>query len=393
MKAPFDPSPPLGVYLHFPYCLKKCPYCDFNSHALAPEQTRYTEAVLAELRRRADLRLGAAVSVYFGGGTPSLWAPREVGRVLEAIRTEQGLLPDAEVTLEVNPQTGDEAKLAAYREAGVTRFSIGVQSFDDAELRFLGRVHDAQTARQTLAWAKATGAKLSLDLIYALPGQSWDALWRSLDEAIQIAPEHVSAYTLSLAEGTPFFERHRRGRLKLLAEDLQASHMERLVAALASAGYARYEVSSFAKPGCRSVHNQLYWTGGAYLGLGAGAHSYRPWPNGASERQENLRAPEAYMTRGPRELSFHESLDRETTLSDRVMVGFRSSEGISIVALEALYGPLEPLWATLWTLVQQGLLEHRDGRFWPSAQGFMFGDLIAEKAWLAVQDRKRPESA
>lgn len=379
---------PIGAYVHFPFCLKKCPYCDFNSHATPHDDHAYAEAVLAEAEARAWGHPGPAVSLYFGGGTPSRWAPEAVGRVIEELRAQLSLEPDAEITLELNPKTVDRARLAAFVQAGVNRLSVGVQSFLQDELGFLGRVHDVKDAEAAVEAALSTGARVSLDLIYALPSQPWEKIEASLARAIALRPHHISAYTLTIEPETEFGRRRRLGLLKPQPDEAAAAQIERLSERLAEAGWPRYEVSSYAPPGQESRHNSLYWTGGAYLGLGAGAHSYRPLPDGSSRRWENLRNPEAYL-RGAEArrfpLSFEEQLSRTETLKDRVMVALRTRFGLALCDLEPLYGPQDNLQRTLEALCRQGLVaQGADGRFRPSARGFLFSDAISRSLIDAV---------
>ncbi len=390
---PAPPDPPVtardaAVYVHFPYCARKCPYCDFNSHVVAHDDRAYADAVIAELDARApELRVpeGGLASVFFGGGTPSRWAPAEVGRVIAAIRARLGLRPGCEVTLEANPGSVAAERFAAYVAAGVTRFSIGVQSFIDAELEALGRVHDAAAAARAVEAAVATGARVSLDLMYAFPGQTWDDVARSLDRALELGTEHLSIYTLTVEPDTALGRRARLGLFVPMDDDRQAELIDRVNARLAGAGFGRYEISNHARPGAESRHNALYWVGGAYLGLGAGAHGYLPAPGLASAwRGENVKSPEDYLEgartgRFPRR--FEERLDRRAVIGDRLMVAFRGAWGLDVAALAAeagCVGVLEPLLVpALEALVRQGLLGSAGTRYFPSERGMLFNDAIA----------------
>lgn len=395
--APSLEDPPVGprdagIYVHFPYCAEKCPYCDFNSHVLPHDDRRYADAILAELDHRAEHLEAPAdglASVYFGGGTPSRWAPEEVGRVLAAIRARFGLAPGAEVTLEANPGTLVEGRLEGFRRSGINRFSIGCQSFDDLELRTLGRIHDAEAGRRAVRMARGTGARVSLDLIYGLPGQSAASAFRSVDEALQLEPDHVSAYTLSIEPNTVLARRTRLGLFRPMPDDEQADLIEHVSARLERAGFARYEVSSYARAGRVSIHNTLYWLGGAYLGLGAGAHSYLPHrPPGASGprsaiRRENERSPERYLAAalgGRTEAQFEERLDPRGLVADRLMVVFRTAFGLDPGALVSETGAWlgqDVLSGALLTLERQGLVKQAGRRVAPTARGFLFNDAIA----------------
>ncbi|HTG81218.1 MAG TPA: radical SAM family heme chaperone HemW, partial [Geobacteraceae bacterium] len=267
-----------SLYIHFPFCLKKCLYCDFNS--LAGSRIKagdYIAAAVREMALRAE-KVAAPVSaptLYIGGGTPSLMEPSLVGRLIDTAARLYGLAAGAEITLEANPGTLTAEKLAGYRAAGVNRLSLGVQSFDDAMLGVLGRVHTAREALDSYATARATGfVNIGIDLIHSLPGQTPE-MWRGeLTRAIDLGPEHVSAYGLTVEEGTPFQRLESDGRLSLPDEDAAVTMFRETGAVLGRAGYERYEISNFARPGFRSRHNQVYWRRGNYLGFGAGAHSF-----------------------------------------------------------------------------------------------------------------------
>jgi oxygen-independent coproporphyrinogen-3 oxidase len=293
---------PLGVYIHVPWCRRRCPYCDFDIHVRRTiPHRRYADAVARELARRAPLYAERElVSIYFGGGTPSLWEPDCVAAVVRAIRAALPSRIAPEVTLEANPDDLPRERLDAYREAGANRLSIGVQSFAPSQLVVLGRTHDAAQARRAVADARAAGyARLSLDLMYALPGQDPAALERDLDELCALAPDHVSIYQLTVEERTPFGASARRGSLRLPEPALQADLADAVDARLRAAGYAHYEVSSYARPGARAVHNALYWSGGEWVGLGCAAHSFRRILDGSGggERWSTVKNVDEYLRR------------------------------------------------------------------------------------------------
>jgi putative oxygen-independent coproporphyrinogen III oxidase len=383
-------KPPLSsrsraLYVHFPYCAKKCPYCDFNSHAVEHDDRRYADAVLAELDARAFE--GPLSSIFFGGGTPSRWAPEQVGRVIRRAQEKFGFESNIEITLEANPGTVAEARMFAFVAAGVNRFSIGVQSFDDAELGSLGRIHDASRAETAVRIAKKTGARVSLDLIYALPGQSWNDVRRSLERALSLETHHVSAYTLTIEPDTVLGKKTARGLFVPMIDDLQADLIDRVSDALAKAGYVRYEISNYAQPGQESRHNSLYWIGGAYLGVGAGAHSYLPSSDlSRAMRRETVRRPESYLA-DPLAYEFEEELDRAQVLGDRLMVALRPRWGIDLSELAAeARVPRERLGAidaALDQLALRGLVERVGPRVVPTARGFLMNDAIA-RALLAA---------
>ncbi|TMA31231.1 MAG: radical SAM family heme chaperone HemW, partial [Deltaproteobacteria bacterium] len=287
-----------GVYIHFPYCLSKCPYCDFASRAetVIPQQ-RYTEAVLRELDARAREFAGReAVSIYFGGGTPSLWDPPLFARVLRAVRSLWSVRADAEITLEANPGTTDEDRFAAFREAGANRISIGVQSFAPAQLISLGRKHSPHDAVRAFETARKAGfANVSLDLIHGAEKQTRELAARDAASAVALGPEHISCYALTLvglAEEVPMAKAVQRGELTLPDDESSAEMGEAVRAELERGGYARYEISNYARPGFESVHNTLYWRGGEYAAAGCGACGFR-----RGRRYANDRSPERYMER------------------------------------------------------------------------------------------------
>jgi oxygen-independent coproporphyrinogen-3 oxidase len=337
----------LGIYIHFPYCLSKCPYCDFASRAEAViPQERYTEAVLRELRARApqfaDPRR-EVVSVYFGGGTPSLWDPPQVGRVLAACRELFQVQDGAEVTLEANPGTTDEERFTAFRALGVNRLSIGVQSFADSQLLVLGRKHSGSEAERAFRTARTAGFdNVSLDLIHGGSGHTVEGAARDAASAVALGPEHVSAYALTLtglAEDVPMAKAVRRGEIEVPADDEQAAMGEAVRRELARGGYARYEISNFARKGFEAVHNTLYWRGIEYVAAGCGACGFtRARGEGAfARRYMNDRSPERYLARveetGIGEAS-SEEVDCEQHLRERLFTGLRLAEGLDLAALE-----------------------------------------------------------
>ena len=383
MKPPVGPDH-RGVYVHFPYCRSKCPYCDFNSHAVPHDDRRYANAVLAELRVRGDALDGAISSLYFGGGTPSRWAPSEVARVRSAVDARFGLTQNAELTLEANPGSLTMERFDAYRRVGFNRFSIGVQSFDEGELAILGRDHTAEAAARAVRFARRTGASVSLDLIYGLPGQRWASVRANLDQALELRPDHVSAYTLTIEPDTVLARRTRLGLFRPMPDDAQAELIVRVTEYLERHGYRRYEISSYARPGCEARHNSAYWAGGTYLGLGAGAHSYLPRADGSAIRRENVRSPETYVRAclaGTPRAQFEENLEARRVLADRLMVAMRVAWGLDpadfIQHVGAPRGLEARLMAQLHDLEARGWVVERDGRFRPTAPGFLFNDAIA----------------
>ncbi|MBK1703479.1 hypothetical protein CKO40_02645 [Halochromatium glycolicum] len=301
----FASPPPLALYIHMPWCVRKCPYCDFNSHALrggdrrvraepVPEQV-YVDALLVDLD--AELARAAArrplVSVFIGGGTPSLFSGAAIARLLDGVRARAELADDAEITLEANPGTVDAGHFAGYAEAGVNRLSIGVQSLNDDALTRLGRIHSAADVRRTVMTARAAGIEnLNLDLMFALPAQDLPAARADLEQLIALEPTHLSYYELTLEPNTAFYQRPP----ELPDPDLADAIQQQGLALLEASGFERYEVSAFAKPGRRCRHNLNYWRFGDYLGIGAGAHGKLTDPSSKMvERRAKMRHPDAYL--------------------------------------------------------------------------------------------------
>jgi putative oxygen-independent coproporphyrinogen III oxidase len=297
MNAADDTGIPLSLYVHLPWCVAKCPYCDFNSHAVPrdglPERA-YTAALLADLEFAAEAARGRRlVSVFFGGGTPSLFTAESIARVLARARELLGVVPDVEVTLEANPGAVEHARFAEYRAAGVNRVSLGAQSFDDARLAALGRIHAASETCDAVAELRSAGIdNLNLDLMYALPGQDVAAALADLEHAIALEPTHLSHYQLTLEPGTAFYHRPPALPDDELGFEIQLACQDRL----AAAGYAQYEVSGYARAGQRCLHNLNYWQFGDYLGIGAGAHAKltNDAPH-AIVRSARVRSPVRYL--------------------------------------------------------------------------------------------------
>ena len=331
-----------GVYIHFPYCLSKCPYCDFASRAEAViPQRRYTDAVLRELVTRAAQFPGReAISIYFGGGTPSLWDPPELGRVLREVRSLWRVLPDAEVTLEANPGTTDEERFAAFRELGVNRLSIGVQSFAPAQLVALGRKHSGPDAVRAFETARRAGFRnVSLDLIHGAERQTPELAARDAASAVALGPEHISCYALTLtglAEEVPMAKALRRGELSLPDDESVSDMGDAVRAELGKGSYARYEISNYARQGREAVHNSLYWRGGEYAAAGCGACGFLRQGRGGL-RFANDRSPERYMERVEQIGAGDSSSERVTPeehLKERLFTGLRLAEGLDLAELE-----------------------------------------------------------
>jgi putative oxygen-independent coproporphyrinogen III oxidase len=380
--------PPLALYVHLPWCLKKCPYCDFNSHEARgePPYARYLDALRADLEAALPQVWGRRVhSVFIGGGTPSLFPPDAVDRLLADIRARLPLEPDCEITLEANPGTFERDRFRAYRAAGVTRLSIGVQSFDDRHLAAIGRVHDAAQARAAVEEARAAFDTFNIDLMYALPQQTLAELEQDLAQALAFEPPHLSIYHLTIEPNTRF----ALAPPPLPEEDLASEMLDLIADRTARAGLRRYEVSAFARAGHRCAHNLNYWAFGDYLGIGAGAHGKLSFPQ-RIVREVRWREPEMYMQRAlqlsagagpggaepalPNDAVSNQTEVAPAQLPFEFMLGaLRLKDGFELARFSERTGqPLRVIEAPLQQALAQGLVELDAGWLRPSARGFDF---------------------
>jgi putative oxygen-independent coproporphyrinogen III oxidase len=330
--------PGFGIYIHWPFCRSKCPYCDFNSHVRERiDHARWRSALLAELEHYARDTQGRTVtSMFFGGGTPSLMEPETVAALIARVRDLWPVVDGVEITLEANPTSAEIDKFRAFRAAGVNRVSLGVQSLVASDLQFLGRQHDAAQALAAVQMAAGTFGRFSFDLIYARPNQTL-AQWREeLDRALEFAAGHISLYQLTIEPGTHFEQAVARGDFRVLDEEHAAELYEATVERLGGAGLADYEISNFAKPGEESRHNLTYWRYGDYVGVGPGAHG-RLTLNGGKVATRQHRAPEAWLDLVERDGHATRQRDlvpRAERLSEMLMMGLRLKEGVSIARVE-----------------------------------------------------------
>ncbi len=390
--------PPLSLYVHLPWCLRKCPYCDFNSHepgaALtagaagagqlsAQTEARYLDALRADLESALPQIWGRRVhTVFIGGGTPSLFSPDSIDRLLSDIRARLPLEADAEITLEANPGTFETDRFKAFRQAGVNRLSIGVQSFDDAKLKALGRVHNRAQAIAAVEEAQRNFETFNLDLMYALPGQSPADLEADIQQALAFEPPHLSLYHLTLEPNTRFAVQPPSG---LPDEDTAFDMLDHLIARTTAAGLQRYEVSAYARPGHQCAHNLNYWQFGDYLGIGAGAHSKISFPD-RIVRQVRWREPAAYVDKAVQGLAC--SNEQEVPLKSRafefMMNALRLKDGFELLRFAERTGlTLASIQQPLAEAEAKGLLQRDLARAWPTDKGF---DFLSDLQALFLQD-------
>jgi putative oxygen-independent coproporphyrinogen III oxidase len=366
---------PLAVYIHWPFCLSKCPYCDFNSHVRERvDAARWTRALLADLDHQVALAPDRIVtSIFFGGGTPSLMPPETVAALVARVRALWPVAPDLEVTLEANPNSAEAERFAGFAEAGINRLSLGIQALDPEALRFLGRGHDRDEAIAAIRLAHASFARYSFDLIYARPGQSLAAWEAELDEALSLCGDHLSLYQLTIEPGTAFGNRAARGEKLAADEETGAALFEATQLRLASAGLPAYEISNHARPGAECRHNLAYWRYEDYLGIGPGAHG-RVTQRGGKIATRQLRTPEAWLAAVESNGTAIDELTPiapEEAIGEMLMMGLRLVEGVARRRLETLAGrTVEELFAgILPRLVDGGFLTLDGDRLAATAAG------------------------
>lgn len=368
------------LYIHVPFCVEKCHYCAFVS---APPQknelVEYPALLMRELQLHAS-GSGPVDSIYFGGGTPSLLLPEQLARLLEGIAGLTGIQADAEITLEANPGTIDHISLKAFRDAGINRLSLGIQSFDNRFLDCLGRIHTAEQSRQAFQDARSAGFEnVSIDLIHSLPGQSLDQ-WRSeLQHALTLCPEHISIYGLTVEEGTPFARIYPADSPALADEDLSADMFELADELLSESGFDHYEIANYARPGFRSQHNSGYWKRDGYLGLGVAAHSFLR--EGYGVRFSNPDTLEEYrrgITSGQPERVDEHRLTEIDAMAEYMFLGLRLAEGVDLGAFEREFGrSLESVYGSVTTdLVRLGLLNHNGSALTLTRRGMLLSNQV-----------------
>ncbi|PCH99353.1 MAG: coproporphyrinogen III oxidase [Alphaproteobacteria bacterium] len=370
----------LAVYIHWPYCLKKCPYCDFNSHvADSVDHDAWRDAFRHEIEHYGALLGGRNVSsIFFGGGTPSLMAPETVSKVIDDVQRTWNLSNDCEITLEANPTSIEAQKFRDFKMAGINRVSVGVQSLRDEQLQFLGREHSAKEALTALDIANQTFDRVSFDLIYARPNQKISEWKDELTEALQYAKGHMSLYQLTIENGTQFKTLRDSGRLIELDGDHAADMYDMTHKMMAEAGLAPYEISNYAAKGQESTHNLAYWRYQDYVGIGPGAHGRLTLPSGDKIATRNHKAPDIWMknvTDNGRGAKPFEILDADTQMQERIMMGLRLREGIGL----EFSGNKD-----IQNLFDHGFLEHHQGRVRVPLQHWTILDTILAKILLAL---------
>ncbi|OYY49818.1 MAG: YggW family oxidoreductase [Methylophilales bacterium 28-44-11] len=371
--------PPLSLYIHIPWCVRKCPYCDFNSHEAKQEipEAAYVDALIQDLEQATPSIWGRKIqSIFFGGGTPSLFSGESIDKILSHVRMLTPLEYGAEITLEANPGTVDIAHFQAYKQAGVNRVSLGIQSFDDRYLKALGRIHNTEQAYQAAELAIETFDRVNLDVMYALPGQTLADALRDAEIACQLNPAHLSFYHLTLEPNTPF----HRTPPSLPDDDTSATMQEEIEQLLAQHGYLNYETSAFSKAGMQCKHNLNYWTFGDYLGIGAGAHSKLSFHD-KIVRQSRHKHPKRYMEF----VSQGQAIDQEWVIPQQelgfefMMNALRLHAGFHEALFQQRTGlPLVSIQKHLQTAMQQGLLEQNASNLQPSLKGRRFLNNLLE---------------
>lgn len=373
-----------GIYIHLPYCITKCPYCDFNSYGVGnsfPEDD-YTSAVMCEIDSYSDYLSQRKVStIFFGGGTPSLFHPENIEKMIKRVGRYAELARDVEISIEINPRTADLDKLRHFKRIGINRASVGIQSFSDRKLRSLGRFNSSQEGKNVLRDVSAAGFEnFSLDLMYGSLKENLEEVRHDISVSLELDVPHLSAYCLTIESGTKFGDMHRRGKLRL-PEDGELSEMFSLTGSLlVQKGFEHYEISNFCRPGFQCRHNLIYWECGSYIGIGAGAHSHLnkedrpPW----GERWINVKDPASYMKalkEGGSAREFTERLSREEALMDRLLMGLRLKKGVNVQQIEKSYATVLNR-DKLKAPVEDELMEVSSGNLKITDKGRVFSDRL-----------------
>ncbi len=376
-----------SAYIHIPWCIRKCPYCDFNIHVARPvPEERYTEALLLELRERAecpDWKGRRLKSIYFGGGTPSVMSPAAITKIISSFRSCFQFEEGGEIALEANPEDVSREFFQELKRAGVNRISLGVQSFKEPLLKKIGRRHTAAQAVEAVSSAKTAGIEnINIDLIFGIPGQTLEEFREDIQEALDTGPFHFSLYGLAIEEGTPFFRDQADGKLMLPDEETFISMMELGHEVLTRRGFVHYEISNFAEPGFESIHNLRYWNGGDYLGIGAGAHSFLR--KDSPVRWGNYTDPARYMERLERDeivQSWEERLDEEEARFEFFFMGLRKLDGVQVCEYRRLFGRslVEDYEDVMKPLISSGLIARDDKKVQLTWKGVLVADSVIEE--------------
>ena len=377
-----------GIYIHLPYCLTKCPYCDFNSYGVGTEfpEEEYTSAVLNEIDQKGQVVAERDVaSVFFGGGTPSLFSPSSISKILDKINEFSKLRSDMEITLEINPRTVGLEKLKEFRAIGINRASVGIQSFSDRKLEFYGRNSNCEDGKKVLEDINSAGFKnFNIDLIYGSSGETVDEMENDINISLGFGSTHLSAYCLTIEDGTQFGYLYKKGMLKLPADEVLSKMYSITSEILRSNGYSHYEISNFSRNGNECVQNLIYWNCGTYIGFGAGAHSHLKGDGirgNWGRRWGNIREPGRYMKNaleGIDATAFSEMLEKENSLNDRLMMGLRLSEGIDLEGLCGIYNAEFDI-SSIENLFKDGLLSLEEGRLRITEEGRIFSNILIGK--------------
>jgi oxygen-independent coproporphyrinogen-3 oxidase len=372
-----------GVYVHWPFCAAKCPYCDFNSHVRSQvDESGWVDGILSELDWVAGHQSARPVveTIFFGGGTPSLMSGDAVGRILSKIASLWPMANDAEITLEANPASADAARFADYRAAGVNRVSLGVQALNDADLKRLGRLHDVAEAKSALKMAQAAFARVSLDLIYARPDQT-DAAWRAeLKEALGFGTEHLSLYQLTIEPETPYALLHKNGQLQIPGDDIAAGLYETTQELTIAAGVPAYEISNHARPGAESRHNLIYWRYGDYAGVGPGAHG-RLDLNGARTATAAIKLPERWrdtVAKNRHGFAERTPISNDEAAREHLLMNLRLGEGVDLAAYQKRWGSRPPA-QKIAAMAEQGFVTLRDDLLTATLQGRLLLNRVIEE--------------
>ena len=373
-------NPDGGLYIHVPFCYAKCEYCDFYSITLLDQIEDFVEALLREIElRAADFREVTFTTVFFGGGTPSLLSAAQLRRIWEALQANFRIDPQGEFSIESNPGTLDQPKLQAFREAGFNRLSMGVQSFNPQELKFLGRIHSVAEVYNSFENARMAGfSNINIDLMTAFPGITRETFRHSLEAALALESEHISCYTLIFEPGTVFYKRMLRGELSPLGEDEEALYYELAAEVLAKHGYRQYEISNFARGDHVCRHNLIYWKHRPYLGLGPSAHSF--WQNTRFGNKRSLSAYVRHLKKGELAEDFRETLSQDDLMFEYIFLSLRLREGLDLEDFQTRFG--QPLYtrhqAAIERLLADNLIELTDHHLRLSRSGWMVADAVAE---------------